>query len=213
MSSVARETVSFTLCDMVRPRTASEAASAVIAVRFTPELKEGLERLAARTRERLAEQGITASVTESDVLRGLVAKAVKELDAPAPLPVAVAPVAAVAPTPPPPPPVAARVEPPAPTAPSARKPVASKAVSKAVSTTDYTGVELPAAWVPEHREAHRKCAAFVLAHPGVTQNEIAHALGFNGDSSSNFNAFLRGKKALPQRMWPNIDSVLASLES
>ena len=189
----------------------------IVAVRFTPEQKAELKILVDDHTARFRELGRPMVVTESDAVRWLVADAVaaiKRRDAQAAHPVALAPTppAVAPPPPPPPPPVAARVEqatPPAPRAPSARKPV----VSKAVSTTDYTGVELPEHWPEEHREAHRKCAEFIIAHPGVTQKSIAHALGFKGDSAANFNAFLRGKKALPQSMWRTVDSVLASLES
>lgn len=203
---------------MGRPKSSNPTAMHIVAVRFTPEQKAELKILVEDQTAIFRELGRPQTVTESDVMRWLVADAVAAIkrrdaqaSAPTPPPV-VAPVVpvAVAAAPPPPPPVAARVEqatPPAPRAPSARKPV----VSKAVSTTDYTGVELPEHWPEEHREAHRKCAEYMLAHPGVTGTAIAIALGFKGDSTANFNAFLRGKKALPQRMWSTVDSVLASL--
>lgn len=205
-----------------RPRTASEAASAVIAVRFTPELKEGLERLVARTRERLAEQGITASVTESDVLRGLVAKAVKELDAlqaqpPTPAPQQSLPSALAAPSP------AAPVDAPhavnpidAPTAappvkaPRAVKPKAPAGSPRALAIASAD--ELPATWDAERRDAHRKLSEFFAAHPDAVAVTVAKALMGEKDTSV-FYKFLRGEKTLSSEYCRSLDAVLASYSS
>lgn len=203
---------------MGRPKSSNPTAMHIVAVRFTPEQKAELKILVDDHTTRFRELGRPKTVTESDVMRWLVADAVAAIkrrdaqaSAPTPPPV-VAPVVpvAVAAAPPPPPPVAAPIAPVTntPKAPAVPKSTTKRSASK---NTDYTGVELPAAWVPEHREVHRKCAAFLLAHPTVTQTQMANAFGFVGNIATNFAAFLKGRKPFPKAKWPTVDSVLASL--
>ena len=202
LSSVARETVSFTLCNMGRPRTASEAANAVLAVRFTPELKAGIERLVAHQRTMLAAHGLSGSVTESDVLRGLVAKAVRELDElqaqpPTPAPQLSLPSALAASTP-------------TPKAPRAVKPKASAGSHKgpAIVSAD----ELPPSWDEERRGAHRKLSEFFAAHPDAIAVKVAKALLGEKDTAV-FYKFLAGKKTLSTEYCRSLDAVLASFST
>ena len=196
---------------MGRPRTASEAANAVLAVRFTPELKAGIERLVAHQRTMLAAHGLSGSVTESDVLRGLVAKAVRELDTlqaqpPTPAPQQSLPSALAAPS------IATPVD--APTvapvkAPRAVKPKASAGGHK--GPTIVSADELPG-WDEERRDAHRKLSEFFATHPNAVASNVAKALMGEKDTAV-FYKFLAGKKTLSTEYCRSLDAVLASYSS
>lgn len=144
---------------------------------------------------RLADVGVSASVTESDVLRGLVAKAVKELDEP-----------------PPPPPPAPRATIPKPATPHPKLTVVGEsALPASTDANELDAEDFPVSWGEEQRSAHRACASFFATHPTVTKTALAGALGIEKKNLATLNRFLGKSQRLPPKYLANLDAALASL--
>ena len=161
------------------PRAPGEASAHNVGVRLTEAEKLALDALVTRQRAVLEAQGILASVSASDILRGLLrreANAAGLMPPPPGLPLPTFP--APAPTPAPSPPVASRAAPSPPASPAPASPPRGRPLKP------RDGVE----------ELKARTQAYIDSQGRGSQSRLAEVTGLRKQA---FHAWLSGTRPLP----------------